>query len=109
MWARSKRSPLQTFKVSDVDFVQEDGKLTDEHRKRIRAAVEATRYYDLKAEPHRYYLVDHFMETDLKKTSSGGIMGYRYLNLSQILPSFDPRKTYSTDEMAAALKGRTWE
>jgi hypothetical protein len=49
------------------------------------------------------------METDLKKTSSGGIMGYCYLDLSQILPSFDQRKTYSTDEMAAALKGRTWE
>jgi hypothetical protein len=43
---------VATFKVSDVDFVQEDGKLTDEHRERIRAAVVATRYYDLKAEPH---------------------------------------------------------
>lgn len=100
---------VASFKESGVDFIQEEGTLTDEHRQRIRAAVEATRYYDLKAEPHRYYLVDHFAGTDLKKTSPGGIMGYRYLDLSHILPSFDPRKNYSTDEMAAALKGHTWE
>ena len=71
--------------------------------------MEATPYYDLKAHPHRYYLVDHFVSTVLKKTSSGGIMGYRYLDLSDILPSFNPRKAYTTDEMAAALKGCTWE
>jgi hypothetical protein len=99
---------VASFKESGVDFSQEEGTLTDEHKERIKAVVEATRYYDLKAEPNRYYLVDHFTGTDLKKTSSGGIMSYRYLDLSCVLPSFDPRKNYSTDELAAALKGRTW-
>ena len=100
---------VATFKDSGVDFVEEEGKLTDEHKQRIKAVVEATPYYDLRAEPNRYYIVDHFLGTDLKKTSSGGIMSYRYLDLSNILPSFNARKTYSTDEMAAALKGCTWE
>jgi hypothetical protein len=100
---------VATFKENGVDLIQEEGTLTDEHRARIRAAVEATRCYDLKAEPNRYYLVDHFAATVLRKTSPGGIMGYRYLDLSHLLPSFDSRKNYSTDEMAAALKGRTWE
>jgi hypothetical protein len=100
---------VASFKESGVDFVEEHGTLTDADRERIKAVVEATRYYDLKADPHRYYLVDHFMGTDLRKISPGGIMGYRYLDLSKILPSFDPRKAYNTDEMAAALKGRTWE
>jgi hypothetical protein len=92
-----------SFKGSDVDFLEEAGTLTDEHRRRIKAVA------DLKDDPLRYYLVDHFAGTDLKKTSPGGMMGYRYLDLSKLLPSFNPRRAYSTDEMAAALKGGTWE
>jgi hypothetical protein len=91
-----------SFIGSDVDFVQEEGTLTDEHRRRIKEVA------DLKNVPHRYYLVDHFAGTDLKKTSPGSIMGFRYLDLSKLLPSFNPRRDYSTDEMAAALKGGTW-
>ena len=100
---------VASFTGTDVQFVEEEGTLTDEQRRRINEVVEVTRYYNLKDDSNRYYLVDHFAETDLKKTSPGGIMGYRYLDLSKLLPSFNSRKAYSTDEMAAALKGRTWE
>jgi hypothetical protein len=90
-------------------FTEEAGRLTDDHRKRITSAIEATPYYDLKDSPHRFYLVDSFIPTDAKKTSSGGIMGLRYLDLSKIVRAYNPRKDYTSEELAAALKEATWE
>jgi len=89
-------------------LTEEAGQLTDDHRKRIAGVIAATPYYDLK-EDHRFYLVDSFASTDAKKTSPGGIMGLRYLDLSKMVPSYNPRNSYTTDELAAALKGATWE
>ncbi|MBZ5636921.1 MAG: hypothetical protein LAO55_27675 [Acidobacteriia bacterium] len=71
-----------------VSFAEEAGQLTDSHCQRIKSAIEETRYYDLKANPHRFYLVDSFVATDAKKTSPGGIWGLRYLDLSKIVPSY---------------------
>jgi hypothetical protein len=90
-------------------FTEEAGRLTDDHRKRITSAIEATPYYDLKAEPHRFYLVDTFIATSARKTSPGGIMALRYLDLSKIVPAYNPRKDYTSEELAAALKDATWE
>lgn len=92
-----------------VSFTEEAGRLTDDHRKRITSAIEETTYYDLKGEPQRYYLVDSFVPTDAKKTSPGGIWGFRYLDLPKILPAYNPRKDYTSEELAAALNGATWE
>jgi len=92
-----------------VSFTEEAGPLTDNHRKRIASAVEETHYYDLKGDPVRFYLVDSFIPTDAKKTSPGGIMGLRYLDLSKILPAYNPRKDYTSEELAAALREATWE
>lgn len=85
------------------------GDLTADHRRRILQAIDQTRYYDLEANPHRYYLVDSFIETDARKTSSQGIWGMRRLDLSKMVPNFNPRKRYATHEIAAALRGKTWE
>jgi hypothetical protein len=92
-----------------VSFTEETGRLTNRHRERIKSAVEETPYYDLKSDATRFYLVDSFIPTDAKKTSPGGIMGLRYLDLSKILPAYNPRKDYTSEELAAALKGATWE
>jgi hypothetical protein len=92
-----------------VSFSEEAGRLTDDHRKRITSAVEATPYYDLRGDPSRFYLVDSFIPTDAKKTSPGGIMGLRYLDLSKTLPDYNPRKDYTSGELAAALREATWE
>jgi hypothetical protein len=70
--------------------------------------VERTAYYNLKANPHRFYLVDAFMPTDCRKTSPGGIMGMRYLDFSTLIPNFNSRKNYTTAEVAAMLEGSTW-
>ena len=89
-------------------FSTEAGKLTEGHRARIRLAVEQTSYYNLK-DPNRFYLVDSFLRTNAKKTSSGGIWGMRYLDLARIIPDYNQRKNYSTAEMAEMLARATWE
>jgi hypothetical protein len=98
-----------SFEGGEAEFSEETGQLTDDHKTRIKTAIDSTPYYDLKAAPHRYYLVDRFVSTDLRKISPGGIMGLRYLDLTEIIPSYDRRRTYSTDELAAALRDRTWK
>jgi hypothetical protein len=90
-------------------FTEEAGQLTEGHQKRITSAIEATRYYDLKADPYRFYLVDSFIATDAKKTSSGGIRNLQYLDLSKIVPAYNPRKDYTSEELAVAFKDATWE
>jgi hypothetical protein len=92
-----------------ASFTEEAGHLTDDHRKRITNAIKETRNFDLKVSPHRFYLVDSFIATDAKKTSPGGIMGLRYLDLSKILPAYNPRNNYTSKQLAATLKEATWE
>ena len=55
-----------------------------EVRLRIEAAVSATTYYDLRAEAHRFYLVDAFHRTSLRKRSAPGVMGLRYLSAEKL-------------------------
>ena len=90
-------------------FTPEAGKLTDAHKDRIRETIAATPYDDLTDGDLRYYLVDKFVETNAKKVSSGGIMGLRYLDLSVIIPVYQTRKDYTSDELAEVLKAATWK
>lgn len=78
----------------------EAGNLTDSHRKRIKKVTETTEYYNLAIGSTRFYLVDSFAETNLRKTTSGGIRGMRYLDLATIIPDYDTRKAYSSAELA---------
>ncbi len=84
----------------------EMGSFTDDQLNRIKGVVEDIQYYDL-TEMTRFYLVDSFAETTLRKVSPGGAM-HRYLERNQIIgPRFDPRKNYTTNELAALLRGQT--
>jgi hypothetical protein len=89
-------------------FNEEAGQLTDDHKKRITGVIEETKYYDLRGNPYRFYLVDSFVPTDARKVSPGGIMGLRYLDLSNMIPAYNPRRSYTSQELAAAPKGATW-
>jgi hypothetical protein len=100
---------VASYQSGQVSLAEEAGKLTDDHRRRIDRAVQETKYYDLKANPHRFYLVDSFVETEAKKTSPRGIWGNRYLDLSKMIPSYNPRQKYTTEQLAEALKAATWE
>ena len=61
----------------------EFGKLTDEHKDKIKAVIKAANaYYDgFAADPHRFYVVDNFVPTNLMKRSPGGMMGHRYFDI----------------------------
>jgi hypothetical protein len=100
---------VASYKDGVASFTEEVGELTDDQRDRIRNVVRETPYYDLKDDPTRFYLVDSFVPTEAKKTSPGGIMGLRYLDLSKIVPGYNARKDYTSAELATALKGATWE
>jgi hypothetical protein len=97
------------YRNGKFSFTEEVGQLSEDHRQRIASAVEQTQYYDLKANPHRFYLVDSFVATDARKTSAQGIWGMRYLDLSKMIKDYNPRRKYTTEELATVLKGATWE
>jgi hypothetical protein len=98
-----------TFSKGKASFAVEEGHLTDAHRTRIMSAVEETPYYNLKGNPHRYYLVDSFTPTDARKVSAGGIWGMRYLDLTKIISGYNSRKKYTSAELAKMLQQATWE
>lgn len=90
-------------------FIEEAGRLTDDHRTRIIGAIEETSYYDLKGSPMRFYLVDSFSPTNAKKTSAGGIQRMWWRDLSAMIPDYNLRKEYTSGELAESLKGVEWE
>lgn len=71
--------------------------------------VDETLYYDLSSDPHRFYVVEFLAATDARKISPSGIRNLRYLDLSKIFAGFNPRREYTTNELATALKGTTWQ
>ena len=100
---------VATYADGKYVFTTEAGKLTPAHETRIKDAIDATPYYDLKDNETRFYLVDQFVPTDARKTTPGGIMGLRYLDLGLMISVYHSRKDYTSVELAAALKGATWE
>jgi len=100
---------IATMVDESISYHVESGELTEAHKQRIASVIDQTAYYDLKSAPHRYYLVDSFIPTGARKTSPGGIMGLRYLDLEKIVPNYNYRKDYTSFELAKALNGVTWE
>jgi hypothetical protein len=90
-------------------LTQEYGEFTERHRARIQQMIEATPYYDLASEPHRYYVVDGFIATDFRKISSGGIRGHRYFDLGDYSTGRLPGPRTTTDDVAAMLNQQTFE
>lgn len=90
-------------------FIEEVGQLSGEQKGRIAEVIKSTKYYDLAAEPFRFYLADRLFPTQFSKTSSGGIRGRTYPDLSKLIPSYDSNKNYTSEEIATLLDGKTWE
>lgn len=86
---------------------EEFGKATTEHRQRIKAAIEAATYFDLKSTPQRYFLTDGLHETHIAKSNPGGIQGALYLNIGALLKRRRPTDLGSS-ELANALKGTSF-
>jgi len=89
---------------------EELNSLSDEHRDRIRSIIDAATYYpNLGDENLRYYLVDNFAETDIRKTSSGGMMGHRYFDIEKLAGTEPLQQKASSDEIATRLMGAMYE
>lgn len=90
-------------------FHTEKGTCREAHRYRIKEAIEAIAYHNLKETQHRFYLVDEFVETRVHKTSSGGVLGPRYVDLEKIaLPEYSSGKDYTSAELATLLQGKSF-
>lgn len=63
------------------------------------------KWTNLLNEPHYYYLIEDFIETDYKKTSKGGSMGVKYFNVNEILN----RDCLTTEQIAKELCNKDWE
>jgi len=88
----------------------EKGKLSEAEKERIEGAIKACTYFpNFAQDEHRYHLFDEIHETEISKTSKGGIWGTRVFNLNEWLDYDEPTKAYSAKEAAEFLKGKTFE
>lgn len=55
---------------------------------------------------HRFYICDKIVQTDFRKTSAGGILGHRYLDLRTYLGNGD---LPTVEEIANRLSNTSWE
>jgi hypothetical protein len=93
--------------ISSVE--PEVGTINNEQRDRLTLCIAKTDYYDLGVEDMRVYFVDGFVGTNFRKMSPGGVLGIRYLNLDDIMIEERFRPTMTTNEIAEALRGKTFQ
>ena len=82
------------------------GRETDEHDKNIVAIIREAKIecgYDIE-NGHRFYCGKEVINTNFAKTSAGGIMGARLINLKNILGSFS-----DAGDVAKQLSSKQWE
>ncbi len=93
--------------VQDLHISRHDEPVTPEHKARIESMIERAaerRGLDV-ASGHRFYLVDHFYETDFCKVSPGGLRSPIFFDLGEVL---DVEPLPGTKEIAELLSGKTW-
>lgn len=86
-----------------LKVIDEDGRLSEAEKARILGVAQQTTYYDLGDTPHRYYLVDAFVETEIDKRSPGGLWGARRFDLDA---DFGIKAKLTVDELADHLRGQ---
>lgn len=85
----------------------EFGEITEERLSRITAVIEATSYYDLKGTTQRYFVTDGLHETEIRKSTKGGIQGPMYLKIDKLLGARRPRD-WPLDRLAQELAGTSF-
>lgn len=89
-----------------VNVVDSETSLTDDERLRIIGATEgATNHNWNIALGNRFYLCDEWAPTEFRKSTPGGIMGHRLIDLRETLSAGIPK---TTTEIAKALQGKFW-
>jgi len=85
---------------------KEFGELTDDHKERIQGIIEAADYFpDVPINPYRYYLVDHFEETDVRKESRGPMRDRTYNDIRVLAGRTRLSKSASSKKVAGMLSG----
>lgn len=87
---------------------EDQRKLTEQEKQRILGASKAAEKYgwDLSGD-HRFFLCDEMVKTEFPKTSPGGIMGRRYLDIQEILG--DRKIPETLGELATLLRQHEWK
>ena len=90
-----------------VEYNAEFGELTEERKQTIISAIADgdAHGYGTRNIKHRYFFVEHFYETDFKKTTPGGCMGTRIFDLSQIL---ELEEMPCVEKIADLLRQKSW-
>lgn len=85
--------------------VKELGSLDNDGRSRFSKIIDAAGYYEnLGRDADRYYVVDRFAETDVRKASPGGMMGHRYLDIATLTGNA-PMPSDCAETVVRMLKG----
>ena len=89
----------------------EVGNPSDEIKETIGSAIEAAEkhYPGMGKLPHRFYVTDKFVETNFIKSTSGGLMGHRYLEIGQFSKDVPLAGNTPIEEVAAFLGGKSFE
>jgi hypothetical protein len=129
-WSRRSARYLGIYRNKSVQFIGEIAKITscekvggklvahdhsgtamelsNSERSRISSAIEEadeSNGWDLSS-GHKFFLCDKLEKTDYRKTSPGGIMGHRYLDIRKYVTA---RRPPSLHDLAAMLNEQTWE
>lgn len=86
----------------------ESGNITTDMEEKIKIAIEQSKNfdYDLVKYKHRYFFVDKFYETDLKKVTPYAPMGTRFFDLCDVLQTDN---LPDVETIAELLYKKTWE
>jgi hypothetical protein len=90
---------------------EEFGTFSPEYRSRVQDIIHAAETYfkGFATDVHRYYLVDRFVETSVRKSSPGGMMGHRYFDIAELAGLEDLEQNASSADVAEMLAGATYE
>lgn len=105
--AIGKIEAIITANITDtgIEYEAELGELTDFRKTQIDKAIVDGKNYGYVLTNERYFFVERFYETDFRKVSSGGSMGSKNFDLTQVL---DIDQLPHTQEIAELLKQKTW-
>jgi len=84
--------------------------VSKDQQSRIMGAMEDAQQHAYEIDDnHRFFLVEEFIATDFKKTTSGGLFNRRYFSLREELGLDPGAKLPNVSQIATALRECTWE
>lgn len=94
-------------KDDEVNYTVEEGELNKEREQCIENAINNADIfsYNLRSEPHRFFFVEKFYDTDFRKESKFALRGSKNFDLLSLL---DVKELPEVATIADLLKSKTW-